>query len=94
MQIVTAHQVKLDSIPDPELLAYAASHDLILLTHDTRTMPTHFADFVMQLKPGEQSPGVWYTPQRLAVGVAIQAILETWLCSAHKEYRNRELHLP
>lgn len=94
IEIVTAHQVGLDSVPDLDLLAYAASQDRILLTHDVRTMPEHFASFLMSLPEGEYSPGVWYTSQTLPVGVAIQVILEAWLCSAHDEYRNRELHLP
>lgn len=75
-------------------MLYAAQNDLILLTHDTHTMPTHFAAFLARLGPGEYSPGVWYTPQTLAVGVAIRAILEAWLCSAHNEHRNSELRLP
>lgn len=94
ISIATAHEARLDGVPDPEVLAYAARHDLILLTHDVRTMPGHFTDFLMSCKEGEFSPGVWYTPQTLAVGVAIHAILEAWLCSAHGEYRNRELRFP
>lgn len=90
----TGHENLLDSVSDPEILAYAASHDLILLTHDMRTMPGHFAEFLCHLDAGVFSPGVWYTLQTLAVGVAIQAILETWLYSGHEEYRNRELRLP
>ena len=80
--ITEVRQVGLTDAPDPDILAYAAKHDLIVLTHDVRTMPTYF------------SPGVWYTPQRAPVGVVIQAILEAWLCSGHDEYRNRELRLP
>ncbi|HEU5346301.1 MAG TPA: hypothetical protein VFX31_04730 [Ktedonobacterales bacterium] len=76
------------------MLLYAAQNDLIVLTHDTRTMPTYFAAFLARLGPGEHSPGIWYTPQALAVGVAIRAILEVWLCSAHDEHRNCELRLP
>jgi hypothetical protein len=78
----------------PDILAYAAEHDLIVLTHDVRTMPAHFAAFLMNLPEGQFSPGVWCTPQRAPVGLVIQAILETWLCSRHDEYRNRELRLP
>lgn len=94
MEIVTVHHVGLDTVPDPDVLAYATHHDLILLTHDVRTMPGHFASFLMRLSEGEYSPGVWYIPQTLPVGAAIYAILETWLCSTHDEYRNREIRLP
>ncbi len=84
----------LDGVPDADILSYAAQHDLILLTHDVRTMPGHFAAFLATLKEGEFSPGIWYTAQTQPVGVAIGLILETWLCSDHDEYRNRELRLP
>lgn len=94
MSIVTTHAAGIDNVPDPDVLAYAAQHGLILLTHDVQTMPGHFADFLMGLQEDQFSPGVWYTPQTLPIGVAIQAILETWLCSGHDEYRNRELRLP
>lgn len=92
--ITTAHQAGIDHLPDPDVLSYAADKDLILLTHDVQTMPTHFATFLQKLSEGASSPGVWYTPQSLPVGTAILAILETWLCSGHVEYRNRELRLP
>lgn len=94
ISILTAHQAQIDAFSDPEVLAFAAQHNLILLTHDTRTMPQHFSDFLARLDPGKHSPGVWYTPQTLAVGIAIRAVLEVWLCSAHDEHRNHELRLP
>lgn len=93
VSITTARQVGMERATDPELLACAAQHDLIVVTHDIRTMPTHFAAFVMNLSEGG-SPGIWYTPQSLSVGLAINAILETWLYSEHAEFRNRELRLP
>ena len=94
LYIVTAHSVGLDGVADPDVLAYAAQHDLILITHDIRTMPAHFATFLQQLKENEYSPGVWYLPQTFSVGAAIEAIIETWLCSDHSGHRNRELRLP
>jgi Domain of unknown function (DUF5615) len=92
--ITEVRKVGLTDASDPDILAYAAEHDLILLTHDVRTMPAHFATFLLNLPEGQFSPGVWYTPQTAPVGVVIQAILEAWLCSGHDEYRNRELRLP
>jgi hypothetical protein len=94
LYIITAHHIGIGQLPDPDVLQYAAEQNLILLTHDARTMPKYFADFLQQLPLGAFSPGVWYTPQSLPVGTAIVAILETWLCSGHDEYRNRELRLP
>ena len=94
MTLETAHQMPLGTAPDPELLAIAAQCDLILLTHNVRTIPQHFATFLMQSDDDEFSPGVWYVAQALPVGGAIDTILEAWLCSDLDEYRNRELWLP
>jgi Domain of unknown function (DUF5615) len=94
LYITTAHFERIDHLPDPEVLAFAAERNLILLTHDVCTMPQHFAIFLQELSEGRFSPGVWYTPQSLSVGAAILAILETWLCSDHDEFRNQELRLP
>lgn len=94
LYITTAHYEEIDDLPDPDVLAFAAERDLILLTHDVHTMPQHFAYFLQHLPEGAFSPGVWYSPQSLPVGIAILAILETWLCSDHEEYRNREVRLP
>jgi hypothetical protein len=41
---------------DPDVLGIAASQGRILVTHDFRTMPKHFADF---LAAGGSSPGVF-----------------------------------
>ncbi len=42
----TAHAGGLGASTDFELLEGAAREDRILVTHDSRTMPTHFAEFV------------------------------------------------
>ena len=43
----TADAASLRRIPDPEVLALAAQEDRILVTHDRRTMPRHFAEFIL-----------------------------------------------
>lgn len=42
----TAEEAELRGLPDPELLARAAGDGRILVTHDRRTMPAHFANFI------------------------------------------------
>jgi len=40
-------------VPDPEVLVLAAQEGCILVTHDRRTMPRHFADFILHhSRPG------------------------------------------
>jgi precorrin-6B methylase 1 len=49
----TATEVNLHGLPDEEVLAYAAQETRILVTHDRRTMPAHFANFIVnQTSPG------------------------------------------
>ena len=38
-----AQSAKLDGMSDPDVLGIAASQGRILITHDFRTMPKHFA---------------------------------------------------
>jgi predicted nuclease of predicted toxin-antitoxin system len=51
----TADEANLRRLPDPEVLALAAQENRILVTHDRRTMPRHFADFILH----HSSPGVF-----------------------------------
>lgn len=94
IDLVTAKEAGLLAAPDPEILAYAKAHNRILLTHDKRTMPVHFACFIASLPEAEHSPGVMYLAQTLAIGIAIDAIHLVWAASAHEEWRDRETYLP
>jgi predicted nuclease of predicted toxin-antitoxin system len=44
----TAESVDSRRLSDPEVLAFAAEEQRILVTHDLRTMPRHFADFIQR----------------------------------------------
>ena len=46
----TADEADLRRLPDPEVLAFAAQENRILVTHDRRTMPKHFADFTAKTR--------------------------------------------
>ena len=39
LDVITAHQAGLSNASDPELLAWAAEHERVIVTHDRRTMP-------------------------------------------------------
>ena len=43
----TADEARLRGLLDPEVLALAAQENRILVTHDRRTMPRHFADYLL-----------------------------------------------
>jgi len=42
----TADELELANLPDPEVWILAAREGRILVTHDRRTMPTHFGQFI------------------------------------------------
>lgn len=94
VDVVTAQDLHLREVSDPELLAHAKMHGRILLTHDINTMPAHFHSFLAALTENEHSPGVMLIPQELSIGKAIDALLLVWACSAHEEWRDRFTYLP
>ena len=62
-------------LADPEVLAIAARSDRILISHDRKTMPGHFARF----RETQSSPGLIIVPQDLDVGAAIEDLLLVWV---------------
>jgi predicted nuclease of predicted toxin-antitoxin system len=79
---------------DSAVLRYAKEHDRILLTHDSHTMPGHFDTLLLELGPGEHSPGVMWIAQESPIGIAVAAIEVVYLASSHEEWRNQFVHLP
>ena len=75
---------------DPGVLARAAKEGRVLVTHDRKTMPWHFADFIAQ----ETSPGLLIIPQSLPVAVAVEDLLLIWSATDAEEWRDRILILP
>jgi hypothetical protein len=81
----------LEGLHDLKVLERAAREGRILVTHDTRSMPRHFADF---LSRGKRSGGVILIPQDLAVASAIEVLLLLWLESEAEEWEDRIIWLP
>jgi predicted nuclease of predicted toxin-antitoxin system len=86
----TASEGNLRDLSDLEVLALAAGEDRILVTHDRRTMPRHFADLVSKRK----SPGVMIVAQRVSINVAIEELLLVWAASDAEEWVNLIVDLP
>lgn len=85
-----ASAARLEGLLDPEVLAVAARDGRILVSHDKRTLPQHFAGFI-QLQP---SPGVVIVPQRIAIALVVEELLLIWHASTPEEWINRIAHLP
>ena len=86
----TADKANLRRLTDPEVLALAAQENRILVTHDHRTMPRHFADFILH----HSSPGVFIIAQTVSVLVAIEELLLVWAASESEEWTNLIVELP
>ena len=91
LDIVRVQDVGLAGADDPDVLAWAAENNRIVLTHDRATM----ADYAYErLATGEGMPGVFILNDRFPVGQAIQEILLTVACSEQAEWSRRAVHLP
>jgi hypothetical protein len=86
----SAQTAKLDGVVDEEVLARAAAEDRILVSHDFKTMPTHFRRFASNTR----SPGVFLIPQDYPVGEAVDSLVLLWEASAPHEWQNRLILLP
>ncbi|HLI82782.1 MAG TPA: DUF5615 family PIN-like protein [Bryobacteraceae bacterium] len=78
-------------LPDPDILAFAASEDRIVISHDVNTMPSHFADF---RAAGNHSPGLFMISQSVDVGTAIEELLLIWAASEASEWEGQLAWLP
>jgi hypothetical protein len=86
----SATQAGLAGLTDPQVLALSASQDRILVTHDMRTMPLHFASFIQQ----HQSPGIIVVPQSMRPAQAAEELLLIASATESAEWVNRIVFLP
>lgn len=85
-----AHRGEIIGLSDPEVLAVAAKAERVLVSHDRKTMPRHFARFIEQ----QDSAGLIIVSQRLDIGVAIEQLLLMWAAMDAEEIRNVIYSLP
>jgi hypothetical protein len=77
--------------PDPEILAWAAERDRIVLSHDARTMPLHA---IARLREALALPGVVIVPQRLPTGRAIADLELLAGAGEEADFRDQVVYLP
>lgn len=86
----TAVTAGLPGVDDPEVLAMAAQNGRVLITHDRKTMPRHFAEFITR----ETSSGLLVIPQSLSVAAAVEDLILIWSATEAEEWVNRIGILP
>jgi hypothetical protein len=95
MVFLTASEAGTRHLDDPDVLRRARELDLILITHDRKTMPHHFAELLMRLQEGEHCPGIFIlTQKRYSIGQIIEFIVELYDLSSHDEWRDQIGALP
>ena len=91
LDLVRVQVFDLAGADDPDILAWAAENNRIVLTHDRATMP----DYAYQrVAAGAAMPGVFIVNDRFPVGRAIQEILLMVACSDQSEWSGRAVYLP
>jgi hypothetical protein len=75
---------------DPQVLAVAAYLGRILVTHDVRTMPKHFGEFII----GNDSFGMILIPSPMPIRNAIEEILLVWHVTEAEEWTNLFRRMP
>ncbi|MCL4261635.1 MAG: DUF5615 family PIN-like protein [Anaerolineae bacterium] len=86
----TAPTAGLAGWSDSEVLALAARQDRILVSHDRKTMPGHFGQFILS----QDSAGLLIVSQKLPVSQVAEDLLLIWLASEPEEWINRIRSLP
>jgi len=91
LDVITAHQAGLSNASDPELLAWAAEQERVVITHDRRTMPYHATSRIAR---AEKIAGLIIVSRQLPVSRVIDDLEIIVSCSDMVEWENVVKHLP
>ncbi len=88
----TAQAAQLDYLDDEAVLHLAAAEGRILVTHDKRTLPAHFASF---LEKGNRSPGVLLViPQDVPLRTVVDTLVLIWADDRPEDWENTVTVIP
>ena len=91
LDVITAHQAGLSDASDPDLLAWAAEQERVVITHDRRTMPYHATSRIAR---AEKIAGIIIVSRQLPVSQVINDLEIIVSCSDMVEWENIVKHLP
>ena len=86
----TADEASLSGVDDPQVLIFAAEEGRVLVSHDRKTMPRHFAQFLLT----NTSPGLFIVSQKADIGTVIEELILLWAVSETEEWMNIVLTVP
>ena len=91
LDVVRAQDVGLTGADDATVLAWAADHNRVLLTHDVSTITAHAYGRVMK---GDAMPCVFEVSRPVTVGSAVDDIIPLSECSDSGEWEGQVRCLP
>jgi predicted nuclease of predicted toxin-antitoxin system len=91
IEFLRARDVDLHESSDPEVLAYASNHQLIVISHDVNTMP---AVAYARIETGSPVAGVLMVKQSESVGQVIDDLILLWSASEAEKWQNVVAFLP
>jgi hypothetical protein len=86
----TAQAAGLEAVDDLAVRAIAAREGRILVSHDRRTMPHHFAKFITD----NESLGLLIVSQHIPVAIAAEELILIWAATAAEEWVNQISSIP
>ena len=91
MDVISVQDIGLSGASDAIVLAWAATEQRVVLTHDVTTMSR---DAIQRVEAGLAMPGIIECPRSVPIGVAIEDLCLIVECSIEGEWRGRILYLP
>ena len=91
LDLVRVQDIGLAGTKDPDLLAWAAREQRVLLTHDVTTLPQFAED---RVGVGLPMPGVFEVGEHLSIRQAIDDLLLIAECSHDGEWEGQVRFLP
>jgi hypothetical protein len=86
----TANAAGLEGVKDADVLAIAAKQGRILVSHDRKTMPVQFAEFIVN----SRSAGIIIVSRKSPMELIIEELLLIWAASSAEEWVDRIAKLP
>ncbi|MCG3162806.1 MAG: hypothetical protein JMDDDDMK_04159 [Acidobacteria bacterium] len=91
LDYIIAQDSELGRASDPVLLAWAAEHQRVIITHDINTV-TKYAN--ERLRYGKPMAGVVIVPEDMAIGTAVEELAILIACSEPEEIENQVKYVP
>lgn len=80
----SATAARLSGRSDSEVLVLAAEWGRLLVTHDRKTVPHHFAEFIA----ARPSPGVLVVSKKLPISRVVEDLLLVWAATEAEQWTN------